>query len=44
MNKFAPLIILGIFLAGIAWMVFSMKNVMNITDHRKVHKTEASSK
>jgi len=44
MKKFAPLIILGIFLAGVIWMIFGMKNAMNITDHTKVDKTTLISK
>ncbi len=44
MNKFAPLIILGIFLAGVVWMIFSMKNAMNMADHTKVQKTETTSR
>jgi len=44
MKKFAPLIILGIFLIAVVWMIFGMKNAMNMADHTKVQKIEARSK
>ncbi|SFV63221.1 hypothetical protein MNB_SV-6-582 [hydrothermal vent metagenome] len=44
MKKFAPLIILGIFLAGIVWMIFGMKSAMDMADHTKVKKIEATLK
>ena len=42
MKKFAPLLILSIFMAGVVWMIFGMKNAMNVADHTKVKKTETS--
>ncbi|MEA3456957.1 MAG: hypothetical protein U9R26_10630 [Campylobacterota bacterium] len=42
MKKFTPLLILAIFLSGVVWMIFGMKNAMNVADHTKVKKTEAS--
>jgi cbb3-type cytochrome oxidase subunit 3 len=44
MKKFAPLIILAIFMIGVIWMIFGMKNAMNITDHTKIDKTTPISK
>ncbi len=40
MKKFTPLLILSIFLMGVVWMIFGMKNAMNVTDHAKVKKTQ----
>jgi hypothetical protein len=42
MQKFTPLLILAIFLAGVVWMIFGMKNAMHITDHAKVKKTQST--
>ncbi len=42
MKKFTPLLILGIFMAGVVWMIFGMKNAMNVADHTKVKKTETA--
>jgi len=42
MKKFTPLLILGIFMAGVIWMIFGMKNAMNVADHTKVKKTETA--
>ena len=42
MKKFTPLLILLIFLAGVVWMIFGMKNAMSVADHTKVKKTETS--
>jgi hypothetical protein len=42
MKKFAPLLILAIFLTGVVWMIFGMKNAMHITDHTKVKKMQAA--
>jgi hypothetical protein len=44
MKKYTPIFILSIFLAGVTWMIFGMKNAMDITDHRKVKKTQATTK
>ena len=40
MKKYAPLIVLSIFFAGVVWMIFGMKNAMNIADHSKVKKRQ----
>ena len=42
MKKFTPLLILGIFMAGVVFMIFGMKNAMNVADHTKVKKTETA--
>jgi len=42
MKKFTPLLILVIFMAGVIWMIFGMKNAMNVADHTKVKKTETA--
>lgn len=42
MKKFTPLLILAIFLAGVVWMIFGMKNAMNVADPAKVKKTETA--
>jgi hypothetical protein len=42
MQKFTPLLILAIFLAGVVWMIFGMKNAMHVTDHTKVKKTRSA--
>jgi len=44
MKKFTPLLILLIFLIGVVWMVFGMKNAMDITSHKKVNPLETSTK
>jgi len=36
MQKYAPLLILALFLAGVVWMILGMKNAMHISDHTKV--------
>jgi len=43
MQKLTPLLILAIFLAGVVWMIFGMKNAMHVTDHTKVKKTHSAS-
>ena len=40
MKKFTPLLILSIFLMGVVWMIFGMKNAMNVSDHTKVKKIQ----
>ena len=42
MKKFTPLLILAIFLVGVVWMIYGMKNAMNVADHTKVKKTETT--
>ena len=42
MKKFTPLLILGIFMVGVVFMVFGMKNAMSVADHTKVKKTETT--
>lgn len=42
MKKFTPLLILGIFMAGVVFMIFGMKNAMNVADHTKAKKTETT--
>jgi len=42
MQKITPLLILAIFLAGVVWMIFGMKNAMHVTDHAKVKKMRAA--
>jgi len=44
MQKLAPILILSIFLAGVVWMIFGMKNAMHISDHTKVKKGQAVEK
>ena len=44
MQKFTPFLILLIFMAGVAWMIFGMKNAMNVTDHAKVKKAQTAEK
>jgi cbb3-type cytochrome oxidase subunit 3 len=44
MKKFTPLLILSIFLVGVVWMIFGMKNAMDVTDHSKVRKAQATEK
>ncbi len=44
MKNATPLLILGIFLAGVVWMIFGMKNAMEITSHKKEKSTQASGK
>ena len=36
MKKYTPLLVLGIFMAGVIWMIFGMKNAMDAVDHTKV--------
>lgn len=42
MHKITPLLVLAIFLAGVVWMIFGMKNAMHVTDHTKVKKMQAT--
>jgi len=42
MQKITPLLVLAIFLAGVVWMIFGMKNAMHVTDHTKVKKMQAT--
>ncbi len=40
MKKFTPLLILSIFLIGVVWMIFGIKNAMDVSDHTKVKKRQ----
>jgi len=42
MQKYAPLLILALFLGGVVWMIFGMKNAMHISDHTKVKQMQQS--
>ncbi len=44
MKKFTPLLILLIFLIGVVWMIFGMKNAMDITNHKKMNPQEIPAK
>jgi hypothetical protein len=42
MQKYTPLLILAIFMIGVVWMIFGMKNAMHMTDHTKVKKIQSA--
>jgi|GEM_PF-4880953 len=44
MKKYAPLLILVIFFIGVVWMIFGMKNAINVADHTKVKKVQVEHK
>ncbi|MEA3492386.1 MAG: hypothetical protein U9R27_10850 [Campylobacterota bacterium] len=42
MKKFTPVLILTIFLVGVVWMIFGMKNAMDISDPAKAKRVQVT--